>query len=61
MESLLKAGCELNARDSHGCTALWSAVSTDGHVAHVKLLIQAGADVTIADTQDNRSPLQVGI
>jgi ankyrin repeat protein len=59
VESLLKAKCEVNVRDSKGCTPVWLAASMDGRSAHLKLLLAAGADVSLADTQDQRTPLQV--
>ena len=42
-----------------GNTPLAVAVSSDGHVAHVRRLIAAGCDVNIPDFRNRRTALQV--
>jgi ankyrin repeat protein len=47
---LLKAGALVNARDQHGRTSLMEAAER-GNSALFDVLLQAGADVRLADTQ----------
>jgi cytohesin len=48
MESLLKAGADMNAKDNHGWTAL-SIAAFNGHLKTCELLIENGADVNAKD------------
>lgn len=50
-------GCELDAVDTAGRTALWRACA-GGHTCAVRLLLEAGADPMVADRK-GRTPLQV--
>jgi hypothetical protein len=49
---LIKAGCNVNAQDKHGQTALLSS-SFFGEVEKTKILIEAGADVNQGDNMGN--------
>ncbi len=51
LEALLKAGADVNGRDSEGKTALFYAVSRDDP-ALVKTLLDAGADPNLRDQSD---------
>lgn len=55
ISSILESGCDVNARDEFGDTALIVA-SERGYLAVVKLLLERGADVNLTDP-DGRSPL----
>ncbi|MFM2043991.1 MAG: hypothetical protein RLY86_2567 [Pseudomonadota bacterium] len=50
IEAHLKRGVDINARDERGQTALMMAAAK-GHAVACKLLLQAGADPTLKDTQ----------
>lgn len=52
---------DVNVRDLVGRTPLWTAVNQDGRLSSVKRLIDAGCDVSIPDSRDKRTPLQVAI
>jgi len=47
---LIKAGCEVNARDESGWTALWHA-TVDENLDMVKVLVKSGADVSVMDSE----------
>lgn len=52
IETHLKRGVDINARDDRGQTALMLAAAK-GHAAACKLLLTAGADPTLKDAQGN--------
>lgn len=56
LKALLRAGAEVDARDTTGNTALADAC-VKGHIEIVKVLIEAGADVNIVG-RDRKTPLQ---
>jgi len=47
---LIKAGCEVNARDHAGWTALWHAV-VDGDTRIMKALVAGGGDASVIDLE----------
>ena len=49
----------MNCRDEVGRTPLWYAVSQDGNVEALRMLIDAGANVDIDDKREKRTPLHV--
>ena len=53
------SGATINARDEVGRTALWYAVSQDGNVEALQMLLNYGADVNVGDERDLRTPLHV--
>ena len=58
---LLEAGAEVDVGDMYGRTPLWRAVSEDGRVDKVKVLLAAGADPQVHDVQGKWTPLQVRV
>ncbi len=56
LKKVIKKGVNLNQKSSKGYTPLHKAVFANRSEKHVKLLVEAGADVNILDNQ-NRTPL----
>ena len=46
-------------RDHMGRTALWIAASKDGKLDFIKNLLEANANINMADAEEKASPLQV--
>ena len=57
VEFLLKHGAEINVRNKYGETPLFLAVQSK-RLENVVLLLNAGADLSIADSDDGESPLE---
>ena len=49
IETLLKAGANVNARSKAGCTPLMWALRYHGHLAIIETLLEAGANVKAKD------------
>ena len=60
VEALLEAGADVEAKDSHGWTALHIA-AMEGHSAVVKVLLEAGADVNAKDNTDGTALLNAAM
>jgi len=58
VSALIKLGADLNSTNSDGRTAVWTAAD-EGHLDIIKLLVDAGADVNIADNYLNDTPLHI--
>jgi ankyrin repeat protein len=56
IEELLSEGYDVNSRGRGGRTALWIA-SYEGYLRAAMLLLDEGADPTIADDRNKRTPL----
>jgi len=50
----------INEKDQHGCTPLWLASRT-GNAKMVQVLLNAGADKTLTDAKERRTPEEVAI
>ena len=44
-----------------GRTPLWVAASTDGKLDFIKCLLEANANINVADAEEKSSPLQVSV
>ena len=55
---MIQTGEDLNHTDDLRRTAIWKAVSRDGHSEKVRLLVDAGCDVNLADVHGT-TPLLV--
>ena len=56
-----RAGADLDRRDHMGRTPLWVAASTDGKLDFIKCLLEANANINVADAEEKSSPLQVSV
>jgi uncharacterized protein len=57
LEHLLMRGAKLNVADKKGRTALWHAADK-GNLAVVQILLAAGADFRVRDTEHGESALE---
>ena len=55
-----RSGANLDETDHMGRTPLWIAASKDGKEEFIKCLLEANANVDLADAKEKASPLQVG-
>ncbi|XP_014663141.1 PREDICTED: putative ankyrin repeat protein RF_0381 [Priapulus caudatus] len=60
VQMLLSHGADANATDSYGWTSLHIAVCS-GRLDIVRLLLEAGADPSVADTESGMTPLMMAV
>ena len=60
MKTLLENGADPSVGDMLGRTPLWLCAAADGHVEHMKLLLDSGpCGINILDVREKRTPIQV--
>ena len=59
LNGMCRSGANLDVRDHMGRTPLWIAASKNGKLDFIKKLLEANANVNMADAEEKASPLQV--